>query len=277
MVRYSCDACCFASNIKTHYNRHLTTKKHIRNQEKLSSENIKTMDSPSEKLQKTPILGEFTSNLLQIPPANTFLCEFCQMAFSRRDNLIRHETKRCKKREISYKDLFFDMKKQLEKEKKEFKKQIEILLHKVGDTTINNTQNIQLNNYGNEDMSHITDNLKTQLIKGPYGMITKLIEAVHFNDAKPENKNIALTNKKDNRIQIFTGNKWIYKNKSEVLNDLIDGKYFILDTHYDDICNTLDNVNKLRYSKFRYYFDEKTNKLFYDLTKECELLLLNNR
>ena len=252
-------------------------EKHIRNQEKLSSENIKTMDSPSEKLQKTPILGDFTSNLLQIPPANTFVCEFCQMAFSRRDNLIRHETKRCKKRELSYKDLFFDMKKQLEKEKKEFKKQIEILLHKVGDTTINNTQNIQLNNYGNEDMSHITDNLKTQLIKGPYGMITKLIEAVHFNDAKPENKNIALTNKKDNRIQIFTGNKWIYKNKSEVLNDLIDGKYFILDTHYDDICNTLDNVNKLRYSKFRYYFDEKTNKLFYDLTKECELLLLNNR
>ena len=36
-------------------------------------------------------------------------------------------------------------------EKNELKKQIEVLLTKVGNTTyINNSQNIQLNSYGNE-------------------------------------------------------------------------------------------------------------------------------
>ena len=89
------------------------------------------------------------------------------------------------------------------KKKKYLYKQIEVLLTKVGNTTINNTQNIQLNNYGKEDMSHISDTLKTQLLKIPYGMIPKLIEAVHFSDEKPENKNIALTNKNDNKIKIF--------------------------------------------------------------------------
>ena len=52
----------------------------------------------------------------------------------------------------------------------------------------NNTQNIQLNNYGKEDMSHISDTLKTQLLKIPYGMIPKMIEAVHFNDHVLKNK-----------------------------------------------------------------------------------------
>ena len=87
--------------------------------------------------------------------------------------------------------MFYFVKDELEKEKKEFKKQISMLLEKVGNTTnnITNTQNIQLNSYGNEDLSHITDSLKTELIKLPFGMIPKMIEAVHFNDKRPEKKN----------------------------------------------------------------------------------------
>ena len=82
-------------------------------------------------------------------------------------------------------------------------------------------------------MSHITDSMKKQLLKGPYGMIPKLIEAVHFNDDKPENKNIVLPNKKDNKIKVYTDNKWIYKNKKDVISTLVDKNYHDLDTHYD--------------------------------------------
>ena len=57
---------------------------------------------------------------------------------------------------LDYKEMFYYVKDELEKEKKEFKKQIYMLLEKVGNTTnhITNTQNIQLNSYGNEDLSH---------------------------------------------------------------------------------------------------------------------------
>ena len=51
-------------------------------------------------------------------------------------------------------------------------------------------------------MSHLSDTLKVQLLQIPYGAIPKMIEKIHFNDEKPENKNIALTNKKDNKIKI---------------------------------------------------------------------------
>ena len=43
--------------------------------------------------------------------------------------------------------------------------------------------------------------------------VPKLIEEIHFNDEKPENKNIMIPNKKENLVKVFQGDKWIYKNK----------------------------------------------------------------
>ena len=73
---------------------------------------------------------------------------------------------------------------------------------------------------------------------------------MHFNENKPENKNILLTNKRDNKIKIFCGGKWIFKDKDQTINDLMDGKYFILDSHFENICNYLDKHDKNIYTKF---------------------------
>jgi len=218
------------------------------------------------------------------------MCDFCDESFNTLPSKRRHEIHYCKHRydDMSYKKLFIESKQQMEKEKKELKiqmekekkelrKQIEILLTKVGDTTINNTQNIQLNSYGKEDMDHITDTMKTKLLKIPYGMIPKMIEAVHFNNDKPENKNIAFTNKKENKIKVYSGDKWIYKDKDDIIYDLIDGKYFILDNHYDSVVESLNMTTKTTYEKFRTFFD-KNDKILHDqIKKDCELTLLNNR
>ena len=59
-----------------------------------------------------------------------------------------------------------------------------------------------------------------------------MIEAVHFNDDMPENKNISMSNVRDNKVKIFSNNKWIYRDKDETINDLVEGKYFILENHY---------------------------------------------
>lgn len=262
MPLYKCDICNYSSKIKTQYNRHLNTKKHIRNIAK----------------QGNKVLNKCIS--LQIPPEpiNKYICEYCDMEFSRRDNLTRHQEKRCKKKgDSDYKELFYQMKSEFENEKKELRKNIELLLHKVGNTTINNTQNIQLNSYGSEDLSHITDQLKTQLLKGPFSMIPKLIKEVHFNDNKPENKNILLTNKNDNKVKVFSGNKWIYQNKNETLDKLVDGKYFILDNHFESVSDSLGNKNKTVYDNFREMIDSGDRKLVERLKQECELVLLNNR
>ena len=83
--------------------------------------------------------------------------------------------------------------------------------------------------------------------------------------------------KKPINSSIFSGSKWVYKDKNDTINDLLDGKYFILDTHYEEVCDNMKMENKSIYEKFRSFFDEQDKTLRDQLKKECELTLLNNR
>ena len=65
----------------------------------------------------------------------------------------------------------------------------------------------------------LTDGLKT-VRWHPEGS-DKYNRKIHFNDY-PENKNIRLVNKRDNKHKIKDNGKWNYKNKEEALRDAID-------------------------------------------------------
>ena len=303
MLRYNCESCKFSSKIKTHYTRHLKTNKHLKNTQNVvmsivcdQKKPVKNQKKPEKNQNKpkktTPIQNSEKKIDEKIEEKNiteTFECHFCNTIFKTKYIKRRHELHRCKNndaiinRNLKMKNNEINkLKNELTEERKNFKKQIELLLTKVGNTTINttNTNNIQLNNYGHEDMSHITHDYKTRLLNIPYGMIPKMIEAVHFSDKKPENKNILLTNKKENKIKLYTNGKWIYKNKEETLNSLIDGKYFILDSHYENICNKLGEIEKIKkknYENFRDNYDSLNKDVITQLKQESELVLLNNR
>lgn len=265
MVLYICEICNFSSKIKTHYNTHLNTIKHIK---KHNGEDMVSYVKP----QKT-IKSDIT-------------CCNCSKSFSTKSHLARHKNNYCKgkkegeilEKEIeNLKTLFNEQRKEYDKERKLLYKQINKLIDKVGNTTNIQSNTINLNNYGNEDLSHLTDSYKTKLLKIPFGAIPKMIAEVHFNDKKPENKNILLTNKKENKIKVFSGNKWIYKDKDETINDLMDGKYFILDGYYESKIDDDNFTCDTKYKKFRKFYDEKDKDLVEQLKKDCELVLLNNR
>ena len=279
MPLYSCEICMFSSKLKADHKRHLITKKHLGKTKALIPMN-----------QNEPKMNQNEPKMNQNEPKRTsqkkYYCEFCDESFNTLPSKRRHEIHRCKLNIIVYsgpinKSSIKIIESKHEKEKKILYKQIDNLIVKAGNTTniMNNqkTQNIKLNGYGKEDLSHITDSMKTQMLEGPFGMIPKMIESVHFNHDKPENKNIQLTNSRDNKIRVFTGDKWVYKHKDEIISDLMDGKYFLLDTHYENICEDLNNVSQSRYETFRSIFDEKEPKVHDHLKKECELVLLNNR
>jgi hypothetical protein len=217
------------------------------------------------------------------------VCKYCEKEFSSRQTLLRHEKKYCKhKEDLTTKlDIQAERIERLEEEKREYKmekeklyKQIEELIKKAGNTTIhhgstitNNT--INLNSYGKEDLSHITESFKTQLIKGPFGMIPKMIEAVHFNDKKPENKNISLSNMNGKYISVYKDGKWMYCNKNEVMDELMETNYYILDSHFDDNGEELNKTQKKRYEKFQ---DKYGNgDLAKDTKEEINLVFLNGK
>jgi len=293
MPNYSCNLCNFYSNLKSNHKRHLLTSKHIKNENKIALKSQKEPEKSKKEPEKSQKEPEKSQQVLE------FKCDYCEEKFKTFANKRRHELHRCKENtslnhitDSSIKTTIKVINIKHEKEKKQLYKQIEKLIDKAGNTThiqntqnTQNTQNIKLNSYGKEDLSHITDMFKTKLLKMPHGMIPKMIEAVHFNDNKPENKNMQFTNKRDNKIKVFSNDKWVHKSKDETIHDLMDGKYFILDTHYSKVIehNNPDGTNSTKlnildfYEKFRQLFDERDNKLIEDQRKECELVLLNNR
>jgi hypothetical protein len=263
MVTYGCESCKFSSKIKTHYNRHLKTKKHLTNINTSLYSMVTTQKDP-KKTQKDP-------KKTQKDPV--FECGYCSSLFSSYAHKRRHEKYRCKEISSNNNKIINEKNKIIKK----LEKRIDKLIDKAGNTTINNIQNIQLNNYGNENLSHITDNLKQSLLKIPYGMIPKMVEAIHFNDKFPENKNIILPNKKENKIKIFRHNKWVYKNKEEVLNDLIDGKYFMMDNFYETNIDLLTKSNVANYMKFKEIYESLDKDILDNIKEECEIVMLNNR
>ena len=286
MVLYNCECCLFCSKIKTHYNRHLKTKKHMIKSDTSIIFMVETQKDPEKtqkdpiKTQKDPLKTQPTLNIV-----DKYYCEFCFALFTTNAHKRRHELHRCKENKNINK-LLNEKNKQIKK----LEKTVNKLIDKAGNTTINHIQstqlnqlnqqnNIKINNYGDEDLSHITDFFKTQLIKGPYGAIPKMIKAIHFNNDKPENKNIKYPNVNKNYVKIMQNNKWVVKNKQEILKDMIDSKYLILDDHYNLILNgeNISNNVKKNYINFSEKYDEGNNNLLNELIDDCELMILNNR
>lgn len=306
MPSFFCSYCNYNTNIKGNYKKHLQTKKHAVKKQKLQQ---KTEEN-GNVIQNIPILiqnipkksqnipkksGQKLQKMIQNDPIKNLelICSFCDKSFTTISNRRRHELHRCKKN-VNATGKLLDEKnkliKKLEQEKQEIfnnaekdkanlYKQISELIEKVGDTTITQTQNINLNNYGTEDISHVINNFKNRFLKLPYGAIPKMVEVIHFNDSKPENMNIVLPNKNQNMVKIFMNNKWVYKDKNEAILDLVDKKYMLMDAQYEllDLKDNDDVYIEKTYAKFKNYYEDGDKELVERLKKECELVLLNNR
>ena len=293
MPLYNCKLCNYSTKIKCQLARHESSKKHRNNliakKEQVKEIGVKnTNEHKKNTNEHKKNTNEHKKNTNEHNMnTKTFKCLFCTSLFNSKASCRRHERHYCKDnpnfvdkilkdKNIEIKNLLKE-KEEWDKERQNLYMQVSTLLDKVGDTNIQN--NIILNSYGNEDLSHITDTLKTELLKIPYGAIPKMIEAIHFNDEKPENKNILLPNKKENFVKVFEGDKWVYKDKNDTITDLVDSKYTIIDEHYEDIEGTekVPSHIKSTFVKFRKVYEEGDAEMVERLSKECELVLLNNR
>jgi hypothetical protein len=280
MPNYSCDICNFKTKLKTDYNRHITTRKHLDNtiESGNPSYTYEVMNTNEHKVNTSVNTNEHTVNTnehkMNTNSKNSIWCEFCGKTFKSKPSMKRHIKNYCKKADnIDYEKLYLKS----EKEKEQLYDKISQLIDKVGDTNIQN--NIIVNSYGQEDLSHITDSMKTELLQIPFGAIPKMIEYVHYDENKPENYNIVMPNKKDNKLLVLKNNKWIYKDKDQTITDLMDSKYTIIDDHYEKIVagKLGENASYTNYVKFRKVYDEGDKEFIDKLKKECEIALLNGR
>ena len=264
-----------------------------------SAKNELFLDSePCKITQNYPKLPEITRFLNSENFGNTDYCIFCQKEFSSIYHAKRHMLNSCKVRKYYQQE---EIKKKEEEARKEEKaklekleleeihqKHISLLLEKVGNTVINNncqttntthhTQNntLQLNNFGNEDLTMLTEKYMRNMVIYPYTAIPKMIKKIHFNDKYPANKNIRMLNKKDNKIQIRNNNKWEFVDKKETLEQLINEKNYQLDIYFEKNKETFDGKHQDRFDSFQDKINDGDRDVMKSMNTGSELIFWNS-
>ena len=184
-------------------------------------------------------------------------------------------------------------KEEMEKQKEFLMNHIEILMKKAGNITnnIDNTNNsitnnidnkqinIHINGFGKEDLSYITDRHFREWFNGPFSAIPNLVEYIHFNPKKPQNWNAKIQDDKTSKALIYNAEKemWVKREKKEVINDMVEKSYNILDNNFEmqKEAKTLDEKGKRKFENFMKIYDKGSKELDKRYETEIREKLLN--
>lgn len=274
MPIYHCKCCKYSTHIRTHYNKHLTTKKH---KTVLKIENSNKVEMANEVLD---------------PLEASHSCPYCSRMFTTKQAMYRHIKYTCKKnndedfkelaRLLNEKDkqinvLISNKDNQLER----MQKQIEKLINKLqiqnvnnGTITTHNVYNIQILDYNNTDYSHLTESDYVNCITDVNYCVKSLIEKVHFNEKKPENMNIYISSIKGNYVMVYKNNTWQIQDKKEQVDDLYEYNEIMLTNWYQEYKEKYPQMIK---SFKNYLRNQEENDVINEVKKEILLMLYNNR
>ena len=287
MGLYNCGICNFNTKLKSNYNRHLKTKKHITKENNYALEMANNAIIPHSH-HKIPhshhIIPHKTTQIPHHKDKELFKCEYCNKDFSRIDSLNRHISKFCKKKQELDKSLNENM--NLKQIIKKQTKQIEKLLEK-STGPINNTQNndhstnktinnIQINNYGEENLEMLTDDFKVNCVLHPCLALINIVEKIHFNDDYPENKNIRILNKRDNKIQIRSDGKWCYHNKDNAIRYTLEDCNDKLEKFYEEKKDQFRKLIRMSCREIIKNVHQSEEEFLKQMHNKMELILFNN-
>jgi len=279
MVLYICECCNFSSKLKGDYNRHLKTKKHLRqntnslipmvmstNEHKMSTNEHK-MSTNEHKMSTNE--HKMSTNEHKMSTNNLeYSCDFCHLKFKSKPNKRRHELHYCKENN----SIMSSKIQTLEKEKKKLEKEIVKLIDKVGNVTNNNNTNniIVVNNYGKENTDYLTIDKIKKLLNRPYDSVQELIKMLHYDPDHPENHNIKITNKKEPYALVWNDPIWELRKKKSVVKDLVDKGFMMIDTTHDNI-----NETNNKYIKFQDNFEDNASNIKDKIEEETEIVIIN--
>jgi len=310
---YQCIVCNYKTRNKSDYRKHMNTKKHKKNTELLSDckSNVSICDKMSAECN--PFVSQ-PSKTYKCSYCEKEYKHRQSLLKHTKTCIEKIKAEKDKKEFLQIQELVKLLNEQLEQKNKQIEeqnqlierrdKQIETLLEKTGmNTTYNtifqthNTQNIkelnhqvnQVNNIKNQtnnikllgfkqtDYSHLTDDDYKQCIAKCNFSIPRLIEKVHFNKDKPENHNIYISNLKNKYVMIFDGEKWIYKNRDQEIDNLLDNGNSHLEYKIEDWLEKGKEFPTIMKKFERYMANIEKDEVLNMIKEEIKLLLFNNR
>ena len=271
MFDFTCPRCDKTLSSKQNLQRHLERK-------------IKcTPVSKESDISTTDLVQE-----LQEDPKKTFKCEHCSKGFSSIYNLKRHHSDNCKenKKPILRKDENIeDYKSKIEY----LEKRIQLLESKESTSSIHminsnnnsgNTQNnINIQNFGQENVSHLTESFLNECLLNCNNGVTNLLKNIHFNPKIPENHNIRSLSKKQNTLELYSDGAWHPCDKNNTLDRMIKNGYKILFRHFSNNKNYARNEEEHQRNEYinEYLFKlmQKDGNIYYELRRDLYMLILD--
>lgn len=303
---FACKRCGYNTRYKRNLIRHLLRKKMCLpilkdvSREKL----LQTIDGCLiEHDQSKSIVSTDVDSLSK----KKFQCALCKKKFTRKDNLRVHENHYCAytktamgmselaKELLSLKQKNDELTSKYEKlSEKLSSKQNQILNVSLvqgcpngSQTNINSnvqnvtqhvtqnvTQNIIINNYGKEHITHLSPSFMTSLLKIPYNSIQKLIQAIHFDPSHPENHNLKIPNRKEKFAVVYNDGKWVYTRKKDLIENMVDKGYTLLDAHFGDNKSSLQETKQQCFKTFQSKY-ENNSKMKRQIETDVEINILN--
>ena len=224
----------------------------------------------------------------------TYSCH-CGKTFFQCAGLSRHK-KKCSvpKPSLQAESLEEQMKKMredFEREKEEMKAQISLLLDKqagihnsnntnnTNNTNIdtqNNTINIHINAFGNENTDYLDDKAILQCIDRVYKSIPAIIEKLHFNPQHPENHNIKITNKKLPYASVMGNNqRWKTVDRKDAIDKMVTNGYYMLDEKYETNKDKFDPRKQKNFETFKNNFETEEKNTMKMVKGDVEMLVIN--
>jgi hypothetical protein len=133
----------------------------------------------------------------------------------------------------------------------------------INNSSIHNTININIRDFGKENPGWLTENILYAVIGNVDRAIPMLMKKKHFNDQFPENMNLRLNTRGDinKRLQVRENGKWRLRDSKQTFYKVVIDTYEILCdalTDDDDEDETHPEVEKARRSQ---KFLEKVNRI----------------
>jgi len=254
-MSYNCDICVCSFVRKQHYDRHLTSTKHIRRIESGNS---------------------------------MFQCKDCKKTFAHASGLSKHK-RACKyKANETLANIEHEMtileeeRDSLKEELKQLKAEKSVTNNNTtnNNTTNNNTTNnnitINLNTHGKENIDYLSQSDLMKSVSRVFKSVPDLIWKIYFNPNHPENHNVIITDRRSPYINVFTKDKkWKLANKRDTIGSMIDSSYMILDETFENNKSEFSTSIQDGFKRFQDKFEKSEKKTMKEINKEVHMVIMN--
>lgn len=148
----------------------------------------------------------------------------------------------------------------------------------------NNTihQNVVINAFGSEDVSHITPALLEQCIRRTNKGMIDLLNHMHFEDKSRGNANIRITNQKNGLAQTHNGQRWLFCLRDQAIKDMLNCGQEMMQEQWDE-GGTRETLHKTLsqslYNHISAWMDklaDEDRETIQSMIQDIFILILNN-